>query len=197
MHAPKYNDEAQALTDPEIQTLSETLRDDGLVLMPTDTTWSVVCSAVQPVALQRLHNLQTAYAPEILVCDLDMLRQFVPDLHPRLETLLAYHRRPLSIRFGRHRRVHPSLMDEQGHVRFRISSDPICRQLIRENRHPLASVFASLKAGNAPTEFGSVSSTFVERTDYVSGIDRAYSPEGISVLIQFDPDDEELIFLRE
>ena len=158
----------------------------------------MLCS---PVATQRLYKLRREmglpFAPEVLVSDLDMLRSMVPGLHPRLETLLAYHRRPLSILIERHTGVPLILRDERGRAVFRITPDPVCRQLIERLNTPLAAVFATPDPAGAPREFGSVSSGILERMDGILGLEWARELQGIPVLIQLDEQEREFVFLRE
>ena len=84
----------------DLEGVLHTLKDDGLLLLPTDTLWSVGCDATNQVALKRLTRLvQTPYAGavEILVDSVTMLKKYVLELHPRIETLLCHHVRPLTI----------------------------------------------------------------------------------------------------
>ena len=80
--------------------LSDLLANDNVLLMPTDTVWGLVANATSETAIQRVIHLKGGQKDRglvILVSDLDMLKTVVPDLHPRLETLLTLHRRPLTI----------------------------------------------------------------------------------------------------
>jgi L-threonylcarbamoyladenylate synthase len=201
MQVSRYESPTFSLPDAEVGRIGTLLHDDGLVLLPTEACWSITCMLCSPVATQRLYRLRREFrmpfAAEVLVSDLDMLRSFVPQLHPRLETLLAYHRRPLSIYIERHTGVPPILQDDQGRAIFRIAPDPLCRQLIESLNTPLATVFATLDPAKAFLEFGSISSSILERMDSVIGLERAQELQGIPVLIRLDEQEKEFIFLRE
>ena len=80
----------------DLEGAASVLENEGLLLLPTDALWCIACLADDPVALERLRRIQRyqqGQQMEILFSSLDMLKRYAPQLHPRLETLLAYHYR--------------------------------------------------------------------------------------------------------
>lgn len=184
----------------DLQSALETLRKGGLILYPTDTVWSIGCDASNPRAASRLRQLKnTDDAPglEILVSSIDMLRRYVAHLHPRIETLLLYHLRPLTVVYDQSRNLPGSVLDDDGRVAIRLVQDDYCRCLIDSLGRPIVAAAADLRPGYYPDNFGAISSDVVERVDYVSKYRRAdRSPAYPSVMARLSPRDE-LEFLRE
>ena len=74
------------------------LEEDGLVLMPTDTLWSIAISLKSNVGFARLNNIVTSsYYPIVIVKDLVQIKRYIPRFHPRVETLMSVYERPLTI----------------------------------------------------------------------------------------------------
>src|SRR5690606_37229128 len=80
----------------------------------------------------------------ILVDSMDMLRQFVPEIHPKLETLLAYHERPITVVYEKARKLPASMLAQDGSVAIRLVKDPFCAQLIHLCGCPLISSSANI-----------------------------------------------------
>ncbi len=176
------------------------LRTGGLILYPTDTVWSVGCDACNPRAVGRLRQLkkmEDESGLEVLVSSLSMLRRYVAHLHPRLETLLIYHARPLTILYAQGRNLPNSVLDENGQVAIRLVQDDYCRELIEALGKPLVADDADLRQGYYPINFGAISSDVIERVDYVAKHRRNdKSVAEPSVLARLSRKDE-LEFLRE
>jgi len=80
---------------------SEILRDDGLLGWRYQNHCYIGCRARHPVAVERLlrrkENASSFSEPIIWMSSLEQWKSFVPTLHPRVETLLFYHQRPLIV----------------------------------------------------------------------------------------------------
>lgn len=177
------------------------LRNSGLILFPTDTIWSIGTDARDPVAILRLlrlyHLVESPHPMEILVDSLEMLKQYVPALHPKLETLLLYHVQPLAIQVSRVDQLPIQLREAEVPIAFRLVQDNYCRQLIREFNSPIASIFATFDGNRLPAHFGNINSDVVTSADLVVGLDIPAQKSGQpSVMIRLSPDDE-LEFLRD
>lgn len=74
------------------------LEEGGLVLMPTDTLWSIATSLNSEIGFSKLNALlPLSTYPIVVVKELDEIKQFIPRLHPRVETLMSIYERPLTI----------------------------------------------------------------------------------------------------
>jgi L-threonylcarbamoyladenylate synthase len=86
--------------DPKIATAIAALKEGKIVLMQTQTVWTLICLLTDEPSFHRMltykrHNLVFNY--ECLVDSIDLLKKYVPNLSPRVETLLSFHARPLGI----------------------------------------------------------------------------------------------------
>lgn len=177
-----------------------TLQEGGLLLFPTDTIWAVGCTIHDVPAVIRLQRLIQHNPDEpmtILVNSLDMLRQYVKHLHPRLETLLVYHVRPLTIVYDKGKNLHSTITGKTGNIAVRLTTDDYCKALISELGHPIVAMGASVENEQFPPNFGAISSTILEGVDHVVKYrQEEKSMQEPSVMVKLSKKSE-LIFLRE
>ena len=184
----------------DLEGVRRTLADDGLVLMPTDTLWSVGCDARSIVAIKRQARLtghREAPPAEVLIESIHMLKDYVKHLHPRLETLLHYHTRPLTFLLDPNHRLPADLHGPDGLVAFRVAQDDFCCALLRSHGRPVAVRPAGDGQGEMPATFGAINSNIIEGVDHVVRYRQSdKSPGEESVMVQLSRKGE-LIFLRE
>lgn len=189
----------------ENQTISETqqvvqvLSQGGIILYPTDTIWGIGCDAFDETATDRIFSLKKRPRDKpliLLVSSITMLKRYVPRVHPRLETLMGYHKRPLTVIYPNPIHLPDFAKGPDGSVAIRITHDPFCRGLIKKLDRPLVSTSANFSDKPAPTHFGAISSDLIRKVDYVVQHKRdetcANEPSAIVRLSE----KAELIFLR-
>lgn len=172
----------------------------GLILYPTDTIWGIGCDACNEMAINRIYALKRR-SPEtdlvVLVDSMSMLKKYVRHVHPRIDTLLHYHVRPLTVVYADARNLPSNVVAQDGSISIRIAQDEFCRELIAAFGRPIIASSASVSGESAPASFGSVSSQIIQNVDYVVK-HRQYDTEARepSVLIKVD-EEGELLFLRD
>ena len=189
------------IREPDLTAALSALRAHGLVLIPTDTVWSVACDATDDMAVEQLRRLTqpTVLRPvELLFANLGQLLQYIHRFHPKLETLLAYHLRPLTVISPGGRQLSSLAMTTKQRFAVRITRDDYCLQLIERLQKPIATMAASTDAeAPAPAGFGFIRSDIIEQVDYVARHrHRDPATDSLSVMIELD-ESEEINFLRE
>jgi L-threonylcarbamoyladenylate synthase len=180
----------------ELSDALTTLRAGGLILYPTDTLWSIGCDATNEASVSKFLNLvQNNASIEIIVDSIAMLKKHIVHLHPRIETLLLYHTRPLSVKFSEPKDLADPLFSAD--VVFRICQDDYCKQLIGEFGGPLVTSFASFDQQYLPATFGAISSEVIQAVDYVARHRQDDKTPGEPSVVITLSDEDELVFLRE
>lgn len=170
---------------------------EKLVLFPTDTVWSIGCLANSEDAVENLQRLIEEYpglTPEYLFASVQQLKNHIPDLHPRLETLLYVHQRPLTLEVPApaHLPASPSAT-----IAVRVVRDHYCGALLHQLGQPVYSVPACTADGNIAGHFGQVSSDILSAVDYVDKFKQTdTSLQALSVMARLSPSGE-LDFIRE
>lgn len=177
-----------------------TLHRGGLILLPTANLWQVVSHPQHPAALERQLKLCAPTLntrPELLFSDIGLMRQWVPRLHPKLETLLAHHRRPVTLLVNDVPKAPAAVRDFDGRVAIRLIQDSFCYRLSEDLELPLVATIARATGASAmPIRFGQIRSDVIQGVDYV--VKRRQRDQlGVksAVMIAID-DNDEIIFLH-
>lgn len=176
------------------------LQNGGLILLPTDTVWSLASLICFPEAVNRLKQLssnQEEEPLELLVGSVEELKRHVAHVHPRLETLLLYHNRPLSVVFDEPVAIPANALRLDGRMAIRIALDPFVRDLIEQAGLPLVVTPAPAPDRQISGHFGGISSEVLQMMDYVVKYRQGERQIGeLPVMVQLSGE-EELDFLRE
>ena len=154
----------------DIAKAVDTIKSGGIILYPTDTIWGVGCNATNLDAVKRIYKLKKRPLDKpfvLLVDSIEMLKDHVEKIHPRVETLLQYHERPLTIIYPSARGLPEEILSSDGSVAIRVVNDDYCAQLIREAGMPLVGTSANKAGAPPPKNFGEVSSSIIKGVDYV------------------------------
>lgn len=154
----------------DINLIATIMQNGGLTIHPTDTLW--VASAALPHAKEldriplRLNN--TVPNKVLFVKDIAMLKQYIVDLHPRIETLLSYLERPVIILGQPTKHFPDSLRGQEGKLACSITRDPFCIELIKQSMSPIAGIPLIDSNKVLPLAFEHIMSHLISSVDYVS-----------------------------
>lgn len=175
------------------------LREGGMLLYPTDTIWGLGCDATNDTAVHAIFHLKQRpfHKPlVVLMRDVEMIKEYIPVVHPRVETLLAYHERPLTIIYEAARGLAPLVTAADGSAAIRVPHDQYCQDLLRQFGRPIVATSANVSTRPFPAHFGEITSDVICGVDYVEKHrqwdKRKYEP---SVIARLNAE-EELEFLR-
>jgi L-threonylcarbamoyladenylate synthase len=184
----------------DIDSIANTLHKGGIILYPTDTIWGLGCDATNARSVEKIYKIKKRSIDRpfiLLVSDIEMLRKYVPKIHPRLETLLAFHERPLTVIYQKVRNLPKIVRGAGDTVAIRITLDEFCRQMISKLGRPVVATSANISDHPYPAHFGDISSEIINQVNYVVKYrqDRKNTGEP-SQIVKLSPK-AELIFLRE
>jgi L-threonylcarbamoyladenylate synthase len=183
-----------------LDNIKAILENGGLILYPTDTIWGIGCDATNPEAVDKIHKLKQRDPNKgfiILVDSIEMMKEYVTHIHPRIDTLLLHHVRPLTIIFDQAKNLPSNLVSPDGSIAIRMVLNDFCRDLISDYGKPLVATSANINNEPFPSNFGEISSAVIEGVDYVFK-QRRYEKgtKSPSVIVKAQ-DDGEFIFIRE
>jgi L-threonylcarbamoyladenylate synthase len=171
------------------------------ILFPTDTVWSIGCLPLAVDALQQISTLKREIRAEnfeVLFDSIAQLKLYCPFLHPKLETLLSFHKRPLTLLVDQIEGLPTEVYDFYGQVNVRVVQDDLGRQLIGEVDQPIITMPAGNDEQDYPRNFGAIPSDFLQGVDYIMKIRQrdVREQDELSVKVRIDKQ-ENLIFLRD
>lgn len=150
--------------DPKIiaQEASHMLEKGEFILLPTDVYWSIGLRLDDIEMLPRLQAITPTEALNlaVLVDSLERLNYYVAPIHPRIENLLFFHKRPLTVFFPNPRHVPPVILRKDKTAAFRIVQDTFCRLLIETCDNPLIVLRAAFPHDPDPVTLDQVPAEF-------------------------------------
>ena len=177
---------------PIIQEAVKVLREDGVILYPTDTVWGIGCDATNEKAVARVFEIKRrsgAKSLVLLACDLDMVARHVKTIPSIAIDLVEVNDAPMTIIYPGAQYLAPNVVAEDGSVGIRIPLVPeedepeagpkkaapkgnltagaFCRELVRRLRHPLVSTSANISGEPTPESFAEISEEIKAAVDYV------------------------------
>ena len=183
-----------------LEPILSTLQNGGLILFPTDTIWGIGCDATNPLAVARLRQLREL-PPEIpltlLAPSIEQLKNYVVFVHPRVETLLFFHHRPLTIVYEQAQNLPQQAAATDGSIAFRVPRDNFCLELLEEFGKPIVATAACIGTSPHPKHFGEISSAVIEGIDLVVKYRQMDKEMAEPSVIARIGEDEELVFIRE
>ena len=185
--------------DAIIKETAAAIKQGDLILYPTDTIWGMGCDAKNEEAVQKLYQAKELEKEQpliLLVSTIEMLKDHIVDIHPRIETLLFYNSRPLSLIYKQAKNLPLISVSADLSVAIRVVQEPFCKALIEEFGGPITSTSANISHQEIPTKFEEVSELVKERVDYIvpyrqsdtdvqeSSVLATYSKEGELIVLR-------------
>ena len=187
------------LVKDSISEICKLLDKGKVILYPTDTIWGIGCDATNESAIKRLYQIKNRdYSKPliILVDSIHMLKEYVVDMHPRIETLLTLHHRPLTIVHPKSKNLPTVLSGGSPSIGIRIAQDLFCRELISAFGKPIVSSSGNVSNQPFPRNFGEISSEIIKQVDYVVKFRQEEKKIAEPSVVATYDSSGELIFLR-
>ncbi len=154
----------------QLRKIATDLEAGDLILYPTDTIWGIGCDATNPTAVEKVFELKRRDRSKpfvILVSSIKMLKAYVREVHPRMDTLLSHHTRPLTVIYDQGLGLAPNAIGQDGSVAIRVVQDDFCRNLIDSFGKPMVATSANISNEPFPGNFGEISSAVISQVDHV------------------------------
>ncbi|MBT8219561.1 MAG: threonylcarbamoyl-AMP synthase [Bacteroidia bacterium] len=182
-----------------IEKAVDVINRGGILLYPTDTIWGLGCDPFNSKAIEKVLQLKKRDADKafiLLVDSIDMLKKYIDRLHPRVETLLFYNTRPLTIIYDNPVHLPEEIISSDGSIAIRVTTDPFCKHLIHHFGKPIISTSANVSGEPYPPNFSAISSEIISGVDYVVNIRQTEEKEVQPSVIATVNSKGELEFIR-
>jgi L-threonylcarbamoyladenylate synthase len=153
----------------EIDDCNNVLRNNGLIVYPTDTVWGIGCDATNREAVAKVSQLKNRVDKSfVILIDSDgMLQRYVRQVPEVAWDLIDNTEDPMTIVYPEGYNLADGICAKDGSVAVRITKDPFCQALIRKLRRPLLSTSANKSGQATPTNFEEIDPSLLQASDYV------------------------------
>ena len=171
----------------KLHDIIDTLENDKVLLAPVEFAWAITFKINE-------HNLKTlpleprSFLDNILYImakDIASVKKLAPNLHPRIETLLHYHRRPLGVKLElAHLGYEPAVP-----VACCLAFDPYIRKVIELLDSPVACIYITNGNNRLITSHNKIPTEVMKKASYVAKHRRNENLAGVKpIAVTYDDD---------
>ena len=183
----------------DIKNCVATLQQGGTILYPTDTVWGLGCDALNEAAVDKIFGIK--HRPKeksviVLLADARDILQYVAAPPPDIIAIIENFEKPTTVIYQNALGFPANVVNHDGSIAIRVTTDPFCKALIKRLRGPIVSTSANISGQPAPPIYRMIDSAIVQNVDYVvvhRQDDESIKPP--SRLVKMD-DDGEMEVLR-
>lgn len=156
--------------EEDIKNCVQTLLAGGTILYPTDTVWGLGCDALNAEAVNKVYTLKQRPAEKsmiVLLADARDILHYVAAPPPDIIAIVESFDRPTTVIYDNGLELAENVVNADGSVAIRVTTDPFCKALIKRLRRPLVSTSANISGMPTPALYSGISQAIVSGADYV------------------------------
>jgi len=146
------------------------LKNDGIILYPTDTIWGLGCDATSILAVEKIFKIKSRDENKSLLILVDgeqMLERYVKEIPEIVFELTSITDSPLTIIYPEGKNLARGVCSDDGSIGIRICHDDFCRELISRFRKPIVSTSANFSGKPTPENFSEIDKSLIDDVDFV------------------------------
>lgn len=154
----------------DIKSCIATLQQGGTILYPTDTVWGLGCDALNEAAVEKVFAVKQRPREKsmiVLLADARDILQYVAAPPPDILAIVESFERPTTVIYENALGFPDNVVNADGSIAIRVTTDPFCKALIKRLRRPLVSTSANISGEPTPAIYKAVSKTIIDNVDYI------------------------------
>src|ERR1700747_1056983 len=145
---PGNNKRSTLMVDFEndIKKCIEVLQDGGVILYPTDTVWGLGCDALNEEAVEKVFAVKQRPKEKsmiVLLADARDVLQYVAAPPPDIVAIAESFKTPTTVIYHKAPGFPDNVVNKDGSIAIRVTTDPFCVALIKRFRKPIISTSAN------------------------------------------------------
>ncbi len=159
----------------EMTKIVSVLEEGGIIIFPSDTGWSLGCDALNENAVQTICHLKGKNMENpwiILVSDIEMLKKYAVEIHPRIESLIYYHEKPLTVIYKNVPGFPSIIYGDKKSLGIRVVRDKYCEEFIKAYGKPVICTSVKNPGEETPVNFQKINPELLQKADFVSNYRR-------------------------
>ncbi|QMU64709.1 MAG: threonylcarbamoyl-AMP synthase [Flavobacteriaceae bacterium] len=182
--------------EQEIKQSLYQLKNEGIILYPTDTVWGLGCDATHSEAVRKLYALKKRNESKslvVLVDSLEMLQEYVATIPETALTIINVNEKPTTIIYNNPIGFPKNVVNSGHTVAIRIPDHLFCKKLIRTFGKPIVSTSANISGFPTPKSFSEITASVLEGVDYIVNLEREKIADKSSTIIKINGNVVEVI----
>ncbi|MEP7236372.1 MAG: L-threonylcarbamoyladenylate synthase [Ferruginibacter sp.] len=156
--------------DTDIEEALKALRSGGLILYPTDTVWGIGCDATNEAAVAKIYELKKRIDGKsmiVLLAEENKIPLYITQPDPKIFDYIKGINKPTTFIYEGGIGLAKNMIQADGTIAIRITSDDFCRQLIKQFGKPIVSTSANISGYPAPAVFEDIDIEIKSGVDYI------------------------------
>jgi L-threonylcarbamoyladenylate synthase len=154
----------------DLKNALDILKKGGVILYPTDTIWGIGCDSTNTKAVERIYKIKKrddSKSMLILIDETWRLSDYIKEVPEIALQLIEVSDKPVTIIYSGAKGISPALINDDGSIGIRVTTDEFCRKLIGALNRPIVSTSANISGSPAPQNFSEISEEIIKSMDYV------------------------------
>ncbi len=171
----------------EIKKSLGVLKNQQILLYPTDTVWGIGCDATSEVAVDKVFKIKKRSESKslvILMNSFEMLQKYIPKVPKAVIELLSKSTNPTTIIYENPFGLAKNVVAADNTVAIRIVQNEFCRELIHLFGKPIVSTSANISGNPTPKSFDEIEKSILDSVDYVVNLQRDEVNEKSSTILK-------------
>jgi L-threonylcarbamoyladenylate synthase len=156
--------------EDDIKRCIEVLQSGGVILYPTDTVWGLGCDALNEAAVEKVFALKQRPKQKsmiVLLADARDILQYVAAPHPDIISIVEDFDKPTTVIYDGALGFPDNVVNENGSIAIRVTTEPFCKALIKRFRRPIISTSANISNMPTPAIYNQIDERIIAGADYV------------------------------
>lgn len=156
--------------EDDIKECVRVMSEGGTILYPTDTVWGLGCDALAADAVEKVFAIKNRPREKsmiILLADARDILQYVAAPPPDIIAMVEGFTRPTTVIYNNALGFPSNVVNADGSIAIRVTTDPFCKALIKRFRKPIVSTSANLSGEPTAAIYSQVVPAIINRTDYI------------------------------
>lgn len=156
----------------KIKTIADVLKNEGIVIYPTDTFYGLGANCFSRRATQRIYEIKKrAFSRplSVVISDVEMLAKIVSEIPPQFESLSKkFWPGPLTLIFKASTLVPKELLSPEGSIGVRLPAHPWVREMVKYTSFPVTATSANISGKKEMADPGEVVKIFYGKVDLIA-----------------------------
>ncbi|NOQ92402.1 MAG: threonylcarbamoyl-AMP synthase [Flavobacteriaceae bacterium] len=173
----------------EVLKAKQVLKQNGIIIYPTDTIWGIGCDATNKVAVAKIYKLKQRTETKSLIVLVDswvMLEEYISKIPAKVSCIITGSSKPTSVVYDNPKGLAKNVIANDNTVAIRIVKDEFCKALIHQFGKPIVSTSANVSGKSAPKSFDEIEVSLLNKADYVVNLHREKTQKTASQIVKVD-----------
>jgi len=163
------------------------LKNNKVILYPTDTVWGIGCDATNEQAIKKIYQIKERNLNKSLIVLVDsfrMLRVYVEIAPKIIQEYLKNKSKPITVIYEKPINLAKNAIANDGTIAIRIVQDEFCKKLISNFGKPIVSTSANISGELPPKNYKSIDEKIIEKVDFVVSLPTEIKEKNPSIIIK-------------